>query len=123
VEKRLPKTEMTISQLQEALHKNNIDEKTYLILPSRVIEGPLILLTSDDNRWRVVQNDRGEFVIDHVFDSEDQAARFFLKTMLLDPTTRKHFSQANVRSTYDEWQAEIDPLLVKYGLKQKQESR
>lgn len=113
---------MTISQLQEALHENNIDEKTYLILPLRIIEGPLILVTDDDNRWRIVQNDRGEFVIDRVFDSEDEASRFFLKTIFLDPTSRKNFEQSKIPSNYDKWLAEIDPLLVRYGLKQKEES-
>jgi hypothetical protein len=117
MEERLHKTrKMNITELKKALDDNNIDESSYLILPSRIVEGPISLLMTDDGQWRVVESDRGEFVIDRVFACEDAAARYFLKQILLDPTARKGFNQHNIPANYDEWVAQVNTVLANYGI-------
>jgi hypothetical protein len=72
---------MTVTQLQRALDENRIDETAYRILPTQIVEGPLCLLRSGNDSWRVVYVDRGEFMIDRYFEFENDACGFFLKNI------------------------------------------
>jgi len=105
---------MSIDDLRSELQANNIDERACLIRPTVPIEGALCLLMDDDGRWRVVLNERGEYLINETLQSEHEACRFFLKLALLNPTNRKNFTQATLK----DWPVHARALLVKYGFEE-----
>ncbi len=87
---------MTIAQLRAELRANNIKENACLIEPPALVEGALCLTRTGEGHWRVILNERGEYLINESFRSEHEACRFFLKKALLDPTYRKDFEPSKL---------------------------
>jgi hypothetical protein len=102
---------MTIDKLIIELHANNIKETACLILPNVPVEGALCLIKADDSHWRVILNERGEYLTDKTFQSEHDACRFFLKKALFDPTYRKDFTPAALQA----WASKRAAIAAKYG--------
>lgn len=101
---------MTTDELAVELQANKINENVCLILPVTPVEGALCLVTRD-SEWNVILNERGEYLIDESFASEDAACRFFLKEALLEPTFRKDFTA----SSLSDWPQRKKEIIKKYG--------
>jgi len=102
---------MTINELNRQLRANRINERACLILPPVPVEGGLCLIRTGDGRWRVILNERGEFLINETLQSEHDACRFFLKKALLNPTNREDFTPALLLA----WPSRKKELLTNYG--------
>jgi hypothetical protein len=103
---------VNIPETRRILVENNINEAACPINPRVPIEGALCLYTNETGGWRIRLNERGNFVIDETFASEDLACRRFLCLILSDPTYRKDFRQQDLINFRDR----IPALLGKYGL-------
>jgi hypothetical protein len=78
---------MTIDELQGLLRaEENIKENVWAIEPESVPDGVLGLKRIEDGRWHVILNERGLRLINRTFRNESDACRFFLKSVLDDPT-------------------------------------
>lgn len=103
---------MNTTQLDVALREIGVRESAFRICPPTFVEGALCLMRTDEGTWTVVLNERGEYLIDEVFESERDACRFFLKKVLLDPTYRKDFVSSELLTHKDR----LPELLRRYGL-------
>ncbi len=99
------------NDLRQELKKNNIDERIALINPSYCPEGALCLTKRDEGTWAVTLTERGEYLVNESFASEQEACRFFLKHVLKDPTYRKDFKQSDLHG----WREKARQLLREYG--------
>jgi len=106
---------MTINDLRTELRANNIKETSCLIFPTIAIEGVLCLLKTEDGRYQVIFNDRGDFMINETLQSEHEACRFVLKEALSNPVNRKDFKQSDLYT----WKAKRSELMAKYGFEEK----
>ncbi len=78
---------MTIDELQGVLRaEKNIKENVWAIEPESVPDGVLGLKKIEDGRWQVILNERGLRLINRTFQNESDACRFFLRSVLDDPT-------------------------------------
>lgn len=103
---------MDIKELCNELKNNKIKESTCLINPPFCIEGALCLKQEDNGSWSVIFVERGEYLTQETFKSENDACRFFLKKALLDPTNRIDFKQSDLI----DFKEHIKEVLNKYGL-------
>lgn len=103
---------MNTGQLGVALREIGVRESAIRICPPNLVEGALCLLRTEEGTWAVVLNERGEYLIDEVFESERDACRFFLRKVLLDPTYRKDFVSSELLTHKDR----LPELMRKYGL-------
>lgn len=101
---------MTANDLRAELRANNIEETSCLIFPTVPVEGALCLVKTSEGRYRVILNDRGDFMINETLQSEHDACRYFLKKALTNPVNRKDFKQADLFT----WKAKIKELMEKY---------
>jgi hypothetical protein len=107
---------MNTKEVRRALLDNNISQSACLINPPICREGALCLCREPDGRWTVTLNERGEYLIQESFASEDAACRYFLKKVLIDPTYRIGFKQSDL-STFED---DTKELLRKYRLDRKE---
>ncbi len=103
---------MDIHDLYNELKSNKIKEFAYLINPSVCVEGAFCLKKEDNGTWSVILVDRGEWCINESFKSENEACRFLLKRLLMDPTTRIDFKQEDLL----DFPSRIKEILNKYNL-------
>jgi hypothetical protein len=98
---------MTTNELTCELRANNIKDGVCLILPALPVEGALSLVRTDDGGWRVILNERGEYLVYETFLSEHDACRFFLKRHCLNRhtarTSRLLFSPLGLREKGKYW--------------------
>ncbi len=74
------------------MKKNNILEQACLIEPIVCQEGALCLIRDEDEQgWRIILNERGDYLINEFFSAEHDACRFILEHVLSEPTYRKDF--------------------------------
>ncbi len=80
---------MNKEELKKALDKEGIHPHYYSLngLQGGPYDGTSIL-DKEGNKWLVYYFERGEKWDMHVFDTEDEACRFFLKWISSDPMTR-----------------------------------
>jgi hypothetical protein len=103
---------MTITQLEDELEKNGMNTKACLINPEVCPEGALCLIKErDKDFWTVIKNERGEYLINEKFYSENDACRFFFRKVISDPTYHTDFKQDDLID-FPKRKAE---LLKKYG--------
>jgi hypothetical protein len=102
---------MITNELIHELQANKIKESVCLILPPNPVEGALCLLKTSDSNWRIILNERGEYLINRNFQSEDDACRFFLKKALLEPTYREDFTPALLQI----WPSKKRELIERYA--------
>lgn len=120
---------MNVDDLREAMKANNIKDHACLIYPS--VGQQLSYCLVNDNWWfRVYLNEKGEFLVDRWFATEDDACRFVFRKMLENwywrndwrsidpaawPTMRRELL---TRNSFDpnEKVPDIDDLAWFYGL-------
>lgn len=103
---------MKLLEAKCILEENNINEAACPINPRVPVEGALCLYTGETGGWRICLNERGSYVINETFPSEDLACRRFLRLILSDPTYRKDFQQKDLI----DFRGRIPALLRQYGL-------
>jgi len=105
---------MNIRQLRLELKRNGIKDNVCLVEPQYEIEGALCLLRNEDGTLHVVLNERGNFFVDRVFNSEHEACMYFLMMALSEPTYYKDFSVQDL----DHFEKKKTNLFQKYGFYQ-----
>ena len=103
---------MNIEEVRRALVENRISQSACLINPAVCREGALCLKQEADGNWTVTLNERGEYIVQESFASENAACRCFLKIALTDPTFRIEFKQSDLGKFLEEQ----EELLRKYNL-------
>jgi len=103
---------MEIAEVKRILLENRIRTSACLVNPSICREGALCLRKEPNGNWTVTLNERGEYVMNDSFPSEDAACRYFLKVVLSDPTYREDFRQSDL----DTFMEEKEEILRKYNL-------
>jgi hypothetical protein len=106
---------MNVEKVKQILLENKINTSACLINPPICREGALCLREEPSGVWTVTLNERGEYLINDSFTSEDAACRYFLRKVLSDPTYRMDFKQADLE-TYDTFAKKRDEILRKYNL-------
>lgn len=87
---------MNIAQLKKEITKYHIEENCCLIEPEMCIEGALcIIRDNNENGWRIILNERGNYIHNEFFYSEHDACIFFLKLIFEEPTYHKMFKGKN----------------------------
>ena len=102
---------MNIAQLKVALEELGVREGAVRIFPPALVEGALCLMRTDEGKWSVLLNERGEYLTDEIFESERDACRYLLRKVLLDPTYRKDFASSDLSSHKDR----LPGLLKRFG--------
>jgi len=103
---------MTLAELKRALEALDVRAGACVIEPPLVVEGALCLMRTTDGRWRVALNERGEYRVDEVFETEDRASRYFLRRVISDPTYLREFKQSDLLTHRER----IPDLLRRFGL-------
>jgi hypothetical protein len=103
---------MDIKELKQILMDNRIRETACLINPPVCEEGALCLRQALDGQWTVTLSERGEYLVEESFPSEDAACSYFLKKVLKDPTYRMDFKQSDLLT----FEKDVKELLRKYNL-------
>lgn len=103
---------MKISDVRRIIAENNLNQAACPIDPPAPIEGALCLFSPNKGGWHLQLNERGNFVVNEEFDSEDSACRRFLQIVLSDPTYRRNFFPEDLIDRESKARA----LLEKYNL-------
>jgi hypothetical protein len=103
---------MNVEMARQILSENHVKDDAFPICPPRVVEGALALVKEGQGGWRIRHNERGAFLRDEYYASEDAACRRFVCLVLSDPTSRKDFAQLDLAG----FRNRLSDLLGKYGL-------
>lgn len=87
---------MNIEELKRIIQKSGIDPKVFRMNENVEYESVLYLNeVKEARKWEILQNERGIYIIHEVFNTEDEACRFFLKELVAHPSVFLDYNGKN----------------------------